>query len=123
MALYSKHYYDPLPTNRPAMILYPKYLFAAGFTPLPNLMFIKAQFKHSIALHKHEETHQMQMRRDGLLKFWARYLLHPCCRLAYEVEAYKVSIEYGTPLDVCAVHLANMYYFDITVDQARDLLK
>ena len=105
------------------MILYPKYLFAAGFTPLPNLMFIKAQFKHSVALHKHEETHQMQMRRDGLLKFWARYLFCPSCRLAYEVEAYKVSIEHGTPIDVCAIYLAGMYYFDMSFDEAKQLLK
>jgi hypothetical protein len=86
-------------------------------------MFIKAQFKHSIALHKHEETHQMQMRRDGLLKFWARYLFCPSCRLAYEVEAYKVSIEYGTPLNVCAIYLSSMYYLNLTVEQAEELLK
>ena len=86
-------------------------------------MFIKHQYKDSVALHKHEETHQKQMRDNGVFKFWFTYIFHPCCRLAYEVEAYKVSIEHGTPIDVCAVHLAGMYYLDINFDQARELLK
>jgi len=104
------------------MILYPKYLFAAGFTPLPNLMFIKAQFKNSVALHKHEETHQMQMRRDGLLKFWFRYLFSKKYRLNYEVEAYRVQISHGASLDGCAKHLAEMYFLGIDIDQAKKLL-
>jgi len=105
------------------MILYPKYLFAAGFTPLPNLMFIRADCRDNKPLLIHEQVHQRQMLEDGILKFWFRYLFCPSCRLRYEVEAYRAQIAAGTPLDVCAVHLAGMYYLDMSFDQARDLLK
>ena len=104
------------------MVFYPKYLFAAGFTPFPWLMFIRADSKGSVSLHKHEETHQQQMRDDGILLFWFRYLFSKQWRLQYEVEAYKVQIAAGAPLEGCADYLSRMYYLDITIDQARKLL-
>ena len=104
------------------MILYPKYFPVAGFTPLPWLMFIRESSSESLPLHKHEETHQQQMRDDGILLFWFRYLFLKQWRLQYEVEAYKVQIAAGAPLEGCADYLSRMYYLSITIDQARKLL-
>jgi len=105
------------------MILYPRYWFSAGFTPLPNLMIIRKDSQHSVPLHKHEETHQEQMRRDGVIKFWFRYLFSKKHRLNYEVEAYRAQIAAGASLDSCAAYLAGMYYLGIDFEQARCLLR
>ena len=105
------------------MIIYTKLLPVGGFTPLPNLMFIKEQYRNDKPLHLHEQTHQEQMRRDGLLTFWFRYALSKKHRQAYEVEAYKVQIAAGASLESCANHLVNMYYLGITIEEARELLK
>jgi len=104
------------------MIIYPRYWFSAGFTPLPNLMIIRKDCQHSVPLHKHEETHQEQMRRDGVLKFWFRYLFSKKHRLNYEVEAYKVQISHGASLDGCAKNLSIMYYLGISFETAKNLL-
>lgn len=85
-------------------------------------MFIRADYKDDAPLIKHEQTHQQQMRNDGVLVFWAKYLFNRKCRQAYEVEAYKVQIAAGANIDLCAGYLASMYYLSITVDQAKDLL-
>lgn len=62
------------------------------------------------------------MRRDGVIKFWFRYLFSRKWRMRYEIEAYKAQIKAGASIDGCAEHLANMYYLGITVDQAKELL-
>lgn len=105
------------------MVIYTKILPVAGFTPLPNLMFINEQCRDDIPLLRHEEDHQRQMCRDGILTFWFRYALSKKHRQAYEVEAYKVQIAAGASLESCANHLVNMYYLGITIEEARELLK
>jgi hypothetical protein len=105
------------------MILYPRYLPVAGFTIAPNLIFIRAEYRDSEQLLAHEQTHATQMREDGLLTFWFRYLFLPKWRQAYEVQAYRTQIAHGGSLDGCASHLAGMYYLGLTFDQAKALLK
>ena len=105
------------------MIFYPRYFPVAGLTLLPNLMFIRKDCRDNVPLIEHEKTHQNQMRRDGVLKFWFCYLFLPKYRQAYEVEAYRVSIVHGASIDACAVHLAEMYFLGLTFEQAKELLK
>jgi hypothetical protein len=105
------------------MIFYPRYLFAAGFTPLPWLMFIRKDCKGDEPLHQHEKVHQRQMREDGTIVFWVKYLFSRKCRMKYEIEAYKCQIANGASLDGCARNLASMYYLGITFGQAKELLK
>jgi hypothetical protein len=104
------------------MIFYPRYFPVAGFTPLPNLMFIRNDCRDNLALIKHEETHQTQQRADGVLTFWFRYLFSKKHRQAYEVEAYKCQIFHGASLKICAIFLSSMYYLDITFEEAEKLL-
>jgi hypothetical protein len=104
------------------VILYPRWFPVAGFTPLPNLMFIRSDCRDNLALIKHEETHQTQQRADGVLTFWFRYLFSKKHRQAYEVEAYKCQIFHGASLKICAIFLSSMYYLDITVEEAEKLL-
>jgi hypothetical protein len=105
------------------MIFYPRYFPVAGFTPLPWLMFIRADAKGNKALLAHELTHQRQMREDGILLFWIRYLFIKKWRKAYEVEAYKVQIKNGASLSGCAQLLSSMYYLNITYEEAKKLLR
>lgn len=104
------------------MIFYPRWLFAAGFTPTSWLTFIRADCRNDIPLHKHEEVHQRQMREDLTIVFWMRYLFSRKWRMKYEVEAYKTQIANGASLNVCAIHLSSMYFLGITVDEAEKLL-
>ena len=105
------------------MIIYPRWFPVAGFTPLPWLMFIRKDCKGNEPLLIHEKVHQRQMREDWTIVFWMRYLFSRKWRMQYEVEAYKAQIRAGASLDGCANHLANMYYLNITTEQAKSLLK
>jgi hypothetical protein len=105
------------------MIFYPRWLFAAGFTPLPWLMLIRKDCRDNKPLHLHEKVHQRQMREDCTIVFWMRYLFRRKWRMKYEVEAYRTQIANGASLDGCAHHLAEMYFLGITVEQAKALLK
>ena len=104
------------------MIVHVPWLWADGFTVLPNLMFIKTSHKDDQVLIAHERVHQNQMRRDGVLTFWFRYLI-PEWRLNYEVEAYKESYRLRPEsLYFYAKTLAENYKLNITVDQAIELI-
>lgn len=105
------------------MIFYPRWLFAAGFTPLPWLMFIRHDCRDNKPLHLHEAIHQRQMREDWTLVFWMRYLFSRKWRQRYEVEAYKAQIAAGASLDGCAFNLSQMYYLNITLEEAKSLLQ
>tara|TARA_R110002126_G_scaffold141146_7_gene286064 strand:+ start:2065 stop:2385 length:321 start_codon:yes stop_codon:yes gene_type:complete len=106
------------------MVLYPKYLFGiAGFTPLPNLMFIRYDCRNSEPLHIHEGVHQQQMRDDWTVVFWFRYLSSKKWRQHYEVEAYKAQVAAGENRDACALYLSGLYYLDLSFEQAVELLK
>lgn len=105
------------------MILYTPILWADGFTPLPNLMILKSSQRGNATLIAHEKVHQNQMRRDGVLKFWFRYLT-PEWRLIYEVEAYKESYRLRPEsLYFYAKSLAEDYCLDISTDEAMRLIR
>jgi hypothetical protein len=95
-----------------------------GSALTPWLMILSSDHKNNAALIAHEQCHQMQQRRDGLLTFWWRYFTSREWKLAYEVEAYQRWVEVK-PEDenLCARWLAFSYGFDITVDEAYALLK
>ncbi len=62
------------------------------------------------------------MRRDGLLRFWWRYATSRRHRLAYEVEAYRVSMAHGFPLARAARTLATGYAQGICEHKAGEPL-
>ena len=76
------------------------------------------------ALIAHERCHQRQMARDGTLRFYWRYFTSKQARQEYEVEAYRVWVQYE-PGDVylCANWLVNSYGFNIPYSEAVALLK
>jgi hypothetical protein len=68
------------------------------------------------------------MRRDGTFKFWWRYLTDKKERLAYEVAAYKVSVENGLYIGEAARMLTKYYITNadgsrLTIEQATQLLE
>jgi hypothetical protein len=97
-------------------------VWASGMTVTPRLIVIHASCRGDRGLIAHEQVHAMQMRRDGLLRFWWRYATSRSHRLAYEVEAYRVSISHGYPLGSAARTLANGYWLRIDEAQARQAL-
>ena len=105
------------------MIFYPKWLFTAGFTLTPWLMFIRHDCRDNKPLHLHEQVHQRQMREAWTVVFWFRYLLSKKWRQRYEVEAYKAQIAAGASLHGCAQLLSSMYLLGISYDKACALLK
>ena len=86
-------------------------------------MFIRKDCKGLLPLLIHEKVHQRQMREDWTIVFWMRYLLSRKWRQKYEVEAYKAQIEAGASLDGCAFNLSQMYYLNITLEEAKSLLQ
>jgi hypothetical protein len=112
-------------------------LFQKGICPLPSimlmgfwgvsitpwLMFVSIEHKDHEALIAHERCHQDQQRRDGLLTFWWRYFTNKQARQDYEVEAYKVWVQVAPKdLERCVWYLTKSYEFDLTDEQARQLL-
>jgi hypothetical protein len=61
-----------------------------GSAPFPWLIFVSVDYKDHAALIAHERCHQDQQRRDGLLRFWWRYITDKTARQDYEIEAYCV---------------------------------
>ena len=98
-------------------------LFADGFTLMPGLVFIRSKYRGDVALLAHEGVHEKQMQKDGVLVFWVRYLLSKKYRLAYEVEAYKKSVELDAKnLPVYAMLLSGKYGLDVSYEEARLLI-
>jgi len=91
--------------------------------PFPWLMILAKTYSDHAALIAHEQCHQGQQRRDGVLTFWWRYLTNKSWRLAYEVEAYKVWLQVA-PHDEWRVSyvLAHNYGLDLSAEQAREIL-
>ena len=84
-------------------------------------ILIRPKWKGVAFVLEHEKVHSRQMIRTfflhGLMyKFSKKY------RLKAEVEAYKVSIEYGQELDDCAWAISNVYNLEVTEKEARVLL-
>ncbi len=91
-------------------------------TLAPGLILIHPRCRGDAGLLAHEQVHVRQMRRDGLLRFWWRYMTSRAHRLAYEVEAYRVSLAYGSSLASVARTLATGYWLGINEQQARAAL-
>ena len=105
------------------MILYVPWLWADGFTPLPNLMILRSSQRDNQTLIAHERVHQAQMRRDGVLRFWFRYATQQW-RLEYEVEAYKESYRLRPEsLYFYAQALSEKYWLDVSVDECVELIR
>lgn len=103
--------------------LYPTWLPVGGITLCQSLILINAKYKDDIALLRHEQTHVIQMQRDGTLTFWWRYLTSKAYRMAAEVEAYRVQVVNGARPQSCALNLASMYLLGITLDDALRALE
>jgi hypothetical protein len=97
-------------------------VWACGMTLTPRLIVLHPRWRHDAGLIAHEKVHAMQMRRDGLLRFWWRYATSRRHRLAYEVEAYRVSMDHGCTLASAARTLATGYWLGIDERQAREAL-
>jgi len=106
------------------VILHTRLLFwANGFTVSPSLILINWTGPGLDALIAHEQCHQEQMRRDGLLTFWWRYLTSRAHRLDYEACAYNVQISMGYPVEWAAEKLVAKYFLNITLAQATAALE
>ena len=97
-------------------------LWACGMTVTPRLIVVHPRYRGDSGLIAHEQVHVQQMRRDGLLRFWWRYATSRRHRLAYEVEAYRVSMAHGCTLNSAARVLATGYWLGIDEGQARRAL-
>ena len=105
------------------MIVHSRLLvWACGMTVAPGLIVIHPRYRGNAGLLAHEQVHVQQMRRDGLLRFWWRYATSRRHRLAYEVEAYRVSMAHGCTLNSAARVLATGYWLGIDEGQARRAL-
>jgi len=94
-----------------------------GVSVTPWLMFVSIEYKDHKALIAHERCHQDQQRRDGLLRFWWRYLTSKQARQDYEVEAYKVWVQVAPKdLERCVWYLTKSYEFNLTDAEATALL-
>ncbi|MGE3348188.1 MAG: hypothetical protein AB7I35_12220 [Ramlibacter sp.] len=102
-------------------VWYTRLLFwADGFTLCQGLILLHPRVRNDAALLEHEKAHVAQMRRDGTLCFWWRYLTSAKARLDYEAQAYSVQLRYAPgSLQTFAAYLSNNYALGISQDQAR----
>ncbi len=109
---------------RPPRILHTRLLFfAAGLTLCPRLVLVHPAARGDAGLLAHEMVHVAQMRRDGTLRFLWRYLMSRRHRLAYEVEAYRVSVRHAPHgLTQFARALSRSYWLRIGEPEALALL-
>ena len=94
-----------------------------GASIAPWLMLVAIDYKDHAALIAHERIHQEQQRRDGLLRFWWRYITDKRARLDYEVEAYRVWVQVA-PGDLwrCVYSLRTGYGLQLSDADAIALL-
>jgi hypothetical protein len=97
----------------------------AAITISQNLIIVRPGCKTQELL-AHESVHQQQMAILGTFgtpRFWLSYWFSKEFRKNAEVEAYKVSIQHGVPIEVCAGYLVDLYSLDVTREQAIKLLR
>lgn len=95
-----------------------------GSAPFPWLLILSYEHRNNTALIAHEQCHQEQQRRDGVLTFWWRYLTSPAHRLAYELEAYRVWLQVAPQDEARVVYwLTSKYGLDVTHQDALALLQ
>jgi hypothetical protein len=107
--------------------IFPLFWFSkvAAITVSQSLIIVRPGCK-TPELLAHEAVHQDQMKQLGFLgtpRFWLNYWFSKEFRKNAEVEAYKVSIQHGIPLENCAEYLVSFYSLGITKEQAMNLLK
>lgn len=73
--------------------------------------------QHEKALIEHEKVHVRQFYKSFGL-FWPFYLFSKNKRLEYEGAAYRVSINNGIPVELCATYLSRDYGLDISYKEA-----
>lgn len=107
------------------MIFYTNRLVPTGFAAitLGPLIFIRSKYRDDVGLRRHEETHRAQCYRSfGLAPLL--YLVSKKHRLAQEVEAYRVQLQYSPGCEALfASFLATKYRLNISVSQATALLR
>jgi hypothetical protein len=110
----------------PAFIFYSDLLKRNGGVTFGPLILLKKKYKGNTSaaatgLIEHELTHARQFYRTCGLN-GPRYLFTKW-RLAYEVEAYKVELQYDPDAtSVFAWYIANRYRLDVTESEALKLL-
>jgi hypothetical protein len=105
-------------------VFYPRWLFAAGFSPLCCVL-IKAKYRNDVGLHEHELTHIEQAAHEGWLDYALGYLFNSKYRMRAEVEAYRRQIACygpGKSIEFAVKALTNNYWLGITEDEARAAL-
>ena len=103
------------------MLITSNHLVPKGFAAITIgfIIFVRPENLNDLGLIEHEKVHVKQFKRNPLMPLL--YLVSCKYRLAYEVEAYKVSIKHGVPLHHCAESLLK-YRCGITFEQAQELL-
>jgi hypothetical protein len=89
-----------------------------------NLFFvilIRPEFKDDKALLEHERVHTRQVLRTFGLHI-IMYHASKKWRLKSELEAYKVSVKYGMPIDHAALLISNNYDLEISPTNAALML-
>lgn len=93
-------------------------------------VIINPKYKNDIGLLEHELTHSRQFWKYGLIVHSLRYYFSKEYRLKCEVEAYKEQLKFPPAsenperyLDKYASYISENYNFEVTKDEARDLLK
>jgi hypothetical protein len=108
------------------MIIYTNFLpsKADGFT-IGFLTLIRPRCRNDGPLHAHEKVHQDQFSKNPFMDIL--YVFSKKYRLKYEVEAYKVELslmdDKEAGLNLFAGYLANNYGLNITIEEAKNLLK
>jgi hypothetical protein len=84
------------------------------------IIFIKPNKAHVKNLIEHEKTHVRQFLKNPFMG--VLYFVSKKHRLKYEVEAYRVGIQYGASAHKCAKSLSTKYNLGISFTTAYRLL-
>lgn len=104
-------------------VIYTKWCFwASACTINQKLILVHPSCAADKALLEHEIEHTRQMMLIGTWTFWAKYIVSRSFRLAVEVDAYKVQVKHGAPLNSCAFNLCTFYWLGISQERAIALL-
>lgn len=87
-------------------------------------IFIRPNYKDDVGLFYHELTHVKQFYKNPLLH-GLLYSFSKSYRLKCEVEAYKEQLKYYdiSKVDLFAGYIVNDYNLNITLEEAKNLLR
>jgi hypothetical protein len=107
--------------SNPKIVTHPFAFLPNGIHLFGVLLIRKSVMNEELI--QHETVHYHQWKKEPW-SFYFKYVFCRKCRLAYEVEAYKKSIEYGLPVELCAKVLSGPLYLWVTdYETALKLLK